>query len=90
MADVVKTFTTAENWLKSNGYIPVSPLKNGLPSSASYNEHMLRDLQLLSECDEIYMLHGWEQSKGCRIEFAEAVTLKKPIKFQQRCENTDI
>jgi hypothetical protein len=82
-SEVSKSFAEAEKWLKRQGFVPVSPLNNGLPESATYTEHMLRDLQMLSECDEVYMLEGWENSRGCRMEIAEAASLKKTIKFQQ-------
>ena len=36
--------------LNSLGWETVNPLNNGLPADASYNEHMLRDLDLLADC----------------------------------------
>lgn len=68
--------------LNSLGWEAVNPLNNGLPSDASYNEHMLRDLDLLADCRAIFMLKGWENSKGARIEFAEAVARKMTIMFE--------
>lgn len=79
-------FETAKNELKRRGYVPVSPLDNGLPDEAPYDEHMRRDLEMLSECDMIYMLNGWERSKGCRIEFNTAATDRKPIIFEREAE----
>lgn len=37
-----------------------------------YDEYMKLDLMLLDMCDAIYMLNGWEMSKGACIEFSYA------------------
>lgn len=76
-------FGAAEKRLIARGYTPVNPLKNGLPETASYDEHMQRDLEMLATCDAVYMLEGWEKSKGCRIEFNVAATNRIPIIFEK-------
>lgn len=82
--DIVKArFDSVKKILEKNSFEPVSPLENGLPDTATYDEHMLRDLEMLSECSAIYMLKGWEKSKGCKIEFAHAVANKISIIFEQ-------
>lgn len=63
-------------------YEPVNPLNNGLPTNATWEEHMRADLRLLLDCDTIYMLEGWEKSRGARIEYALAVDLKMDIQYQ--------
>lgn len=81
--DIVKVrFGTAKKLFEGGPYEAISPLENGLPDSASYDEHMMRDLEMLDKCDAIYMLQGWEKSNGCKIEFAYAVEHKKPIIFE--------
>ena len=37
-----------------------------------YDEYMKLDLMLLDMCDAIYMMNGWEKSKGACIEFGYA------------------
>lgn len=76
-------FAAAKKELHQRGMEPVSPLENGLPDDAPYDEHMERDLEMLADCGIIYMLNGWERSKGCRIEFNTAITAKKPILFEK-------
>lgn len=76
-------FAKIENALSLAGFDPINPMNNGLPIDAPYNEHMLRDLELLTECGSIYMLKGWENSKGARIEFAEGVSRKMNIIFEK-------
>lgn len=65
---VYNNFTNAEVQLLEQGYEPVNPLNNGLPTNATWEEHMRADLRLLLDCDAIYMLEGWEKSRGARIE----------------------
>ena len=72
---VYNNFTNAEVRLLEQGYEVVNPLNNGLPRESTWNEHMRADLKLLLDCDAIYMLNGWERSKGARIEFNIAVSL---------------
>lgn len=59
-------------------YLPISPLDNGLPVDTPWGAHMLRDLEILSTCDAVLMLPGWEHSPGCQIEkiFAERIGLR--------------
>lgn len=80
--EVEQIFSRIADNLNSLGWEAVNPLNNGLPAEASYNEHMLRDLEMLAECRAIFMLKGWERSKGARIEFAEAVARKMTIMFE--------
>lgn len=75
-------FERAENELRAQGYTPINPLKNGLPHTAPWEEHMRRDLALMDGCEAVYMLEGWEHSRGCKIEFNMAITARKPIAFE--------
>ena len=80
-------FTNAEVQLLEEDYEPVNPFNNGLPSNATWEEHMRADLKLLLDCDAIYMLEGWEKSRGARIEYALAVDLKMDVQYQCRYSN---
>lgn len=44
-----------------------------------YRLTLLYDLWLLMRCDGIYMLDGWQQSRGARIEHAVAESMCKLI-----------
>lgn len=76
-------FEAAEEMLRGQGFTPVNPMKNGLPVDAPYEEHMKRDLELLAECDAIYLMNGWERSKGCRMEFNAAISANKRITYER-------
>ena len=42
-----------------------------------YKEYLLSDLEVIYDCDAIFMCNGWENSKGCKSEhaFADAIGL---------------
>lgn len=66
---VYNNFTNAEVQLLEQGYEVVNPLNNGLSTNATWEEHMRVDLKLLMECDTIYLLKGYKDSKGAMIEY---------------------
>lgn len=76
-------FEAAKQRLLKSGYEVISPLENGLPPDAPWEKHMSRDLDMMVQCDVIYMLDGWEKSRGCQIEFRTAVELRSTIIFEQ-------
>ncbi|OFO52180.1 hypothetical protein HMPREF3027_07090 [Porphyromonas sp. HMSC077F02] len=77
--EVALDFEAAQTQIKAiSDYLPISPLDNGLPLDTPWSAHMLRDLEILSTCDAMLMLPGWEHSPGCQIEkiFAERLGLR--------------
>lgn len=61
-------FESAEILLESIGLQPINPMKNGLPIDSEWEQHMVRDIEMLLECDAIMMLDNWRESKGAKIE----------------------
>ena len=51
-------------------YDVINPAKvnNELPESTTYQQYMKMSLCMLEMCDTIYMLKGWKDSKGARLE----------------------
>lgn len=43
-----------------------------LPKSTTWEEYMRMSLCMLSMCDGIYMMEGWQQSRGAKLEYAYA------------------
>jgi len=72
---VCAKFERAEKYLKDYGWQVVSPLTNGLPIDSAWQEHMKADIRLMLDCDAIYLLDNWVQSRGARIEFSLACDL---------------
>ena len=76
--EYIKRFADAEQELIKQGYKVLNPTKL-LPSRhlwvyrlIKYKLTLLYDLWWLLKCDGIYMLDGWENSKGARLEKATA------------------
>lgn len=61
-------FKQKEEELSGYGFEVFNPFDNGLPDDAPWREHMRADIKKLLECDYIYMMLGWEKSKGCKLE----------------------
>lgn len=75
-------FAEAELRLRSIGFEPVNPFKNGLPDEAHWREHMKADIALLLGCRYIYMLEGWELSKGAKLELDIASSCGIKVLFE--------
>ncbi len=73
--DYMKNFDKAEKELKSVGYSVVNPAKilSQMPEDTKYKEYMDMSIMLLSMCDGIYMLKGWEKSTGANREYGYAL-----------------
>ena len=61
-------FSCARSALELCGYEVVDPSEVQLDDEATWTDYMRADLKLLLDCDYIYMLEGWENSKGARLE----------------------
>jgi len=79
-----KAFQKAEEMLKKCGYCPINPFCNGLPENADWREHMKADIGLLLNCESIYMLKGWELSKGCKLELDVATSCGIKVIFERK------
>ena len=60
----------------------INPMKE-IPyeKGKTWEQYMIDDIKLLFDCDAIYMLENWKESKGARIEFAIAYESSKKIMF---------
>lgn len=80
-------FENAEKILsKVTDTIPINPAKvlSALPANLiEYKELMRLCLDLLSMCDSIYMLKGWEDSRGAKLEHEYAKAHDYQIFYQK-------
>lgn len=79
----METFGKAEEHLARQGWCPVNPFNNGVPQSSHWTEHMRADIMLLLGCEAIYMLRGWELSKGAKLELDVASSCGIKVLFEQ-------
>lgn len=78
-----EAFKKAADTLESLGYWPINPFCNGLPDEADWRAHMKADIGLLLNCEAIYMLKGWELSKGCKLELDVATSCGIQVMFEK-------
>jgi len=73
--DYVERFKAAEAKILAAGQTTVNPAS--VTGSFDYRTYINRGLARLAECDAIYLMEGWRNSKGARLEqrYAETVGL---------------
>nr|DAE01225.1 MAG TPA: deoxyribosyltransferase [Myoviridae sp. ctNnv6] len=75
-------FAAAAHKLREEGFTPVNPFDNGLPDSEDWRRHMRVDIGMLLQCGRIYMLRGWELSKGAKLELDVASSCGIEVMFE--------
>ena len=81
--DYKDKFSRAEQDMKAkypNAEIINPTVLDKLP--LTYDEYMELDLRLLGMCEGIYMLKGWEDSKGSNREYGYALAKGYAIYFE--------
>jgi len=82
LTETRKRFAAAAKAMKRLGYEPVNPLENGLTEHDTWESHISKDIADLLQCKAIYMLQGWQESKGARIEHYIATEIGMPIMYE--------
>ena len=77
-------FLKVEHMLESLGYEPVNPFNNGVPDDQHWRTHMRADIRMLLDCESIYMMPGWELSKGCKLELDVASSCGIRVMLEQQ------
>lgn len=83
-----KQFFNAEKHLESQGETVLNPVKLGLmlelrDGDPSWTDYMKLDIAALIQCDAVYMLQGWQSSKGATLEHYLAKELGLKIIYQE-------
>lgn len=78
-----KQFEQAENILKEWGEEIVNPMRLPHDHDKTWKSYMVECIAELVKCDSIYMLKGWQKSKGARLELHIAKKLNYKIFYQR-------
>jgi len=77
-------FERAEKFLIEQGFEPVNPMKKvSEQEGKTWKEYMLEDIAMLWDCDAIYLLSNWTDSRGAKIEYVIARQLELKIVFER-------
>lgn len=75
-------FEKAEKELQAKGFETVNPVTLNHQHDKSWHSYMKEDVKALCECDTIYMLSNWTDSKGAIIEHTIAMYLGLKVQYQ--------
>jgi Asp-tRNA(Asn)/Glu-tRNA(Gln) amidotransferase A subunit family amidase len=75
-------FEQAEASFKAEGHEVINPLKLDHTLNNYWADYMLTCIDALPDCDAIYMLSNWKESKGARLELNIAKEMGKQIFYQ--------
>lgn len=78
-AEAAQLFEAAENHLRSLGKVPVNPMKLKHDHDKTWESYMVECLMAMVECDEVYMLSNWQDSKGAKLEMEYAKQWKLKV-----------
>jgi hypothetical protein len=72
--DYMERFSEAQKRLENLGYSVVNPalVNSKLPEDTTYEQYMKMSFTMLSMCNYIYMLQGYEKSNGAIKELKMA------------------
>ena len=76
---VVQGFMIAEGRLRLLGHSPLNTSRLNFDKNWTNEEILKVNIAALSVCDGIYLLDGWEDSKGATAEYDYAVKNGKKI-----------
>lgn len=68
--------------LRSVGWIVINPAEFNVGLQENWRACMVTDIKMLVDCDAIYMLTGWEKSKGASLEHHIAKELGLKVYYE--------
>ena len=82
--DFMERFSIAQKKLERDCHDVVNPalVNSNLPKSTTYSEYMDMSFCMLKMCDAIYLLDGWESSRGANLEIIFAMLNDKKILYE--------
>lgn len=70
--------------LRALGFDIVNPAEINADPSMGWHECMRRDIPALCTCEGIFMMPGWEKSRGARLEHTVAQQLDMRVVYLQK------
>lgn len=77
-----ETFTTIQRILEYMNYEVKNPLGNCSLCDSAKRQNMREDLKMLLDCDEIFMMDGWNRSQDCLLELNVAVAANMQVLYE--------
>lgn len=75
-------FNKAARVFRDKGFTVFNPAEHGVVDGAEWEDYMAYDLTQLGQCGIVYMLKGWEMSRGACLEQLIASSLKMKIVYE--------
>lgn len=75
-------FAKAEAQLKQQGFETVNPVTLPHNHDKTWHQYMREDIKALCDCDIIFMLNNFNDSRGAKIELELAVNLGMDVIYQ--------
>lgn len=72
-------FNAAAEFLRRGGWTVENPAEHGIVDGAEWADYLAYDLTKIGLCGAIYLLPGWESSKGAQLEVLVAERLGMQI-----------
>ena len=92
-SDYADRFSAVENKLIAEGYEVLNPVREGKwlehylePGKPTWDQYMKYAIAAMMKADYIYMMCGWNQSKGARLEHFLARVLNYNIIYEEQAE----
>lgn len=79
-------FAKAEEELKAKGYEVINPTTLPHDHDKSWHSFMKEDVKSLCDCDEIFMLSNWTDSKGAIVEHTIAMYLGLKVSYEPKID----
>jgi hypothetical protein len=86
--EAIKLFAIADKELKEKGYETINPMALPHEHDKSWHSYMKDDVKALCDCDAIYMLSNWVDSKGAIIEHTIAIFLGISVYYETKNQKT--
>ena len=82
--EAIKIFQASEDYLIESGYQAVNPMKLNDEHDKSWESYMKVCIKALCDCDRIYMISNWTDSRGAKIELEIAKHLGIEVIYETR------